>query len=349
MKEKTQLPYYNFSKLLSYNAVYHMCVGGRGLGKSYGAKKIAVKNAIKKGEQFIYLRRFTKELGVAKDAFFADLLAEGEFPTHDFRINGYKAEMAPAETRDEKKRHWTVIGYFKALSTAQNEKSTPYPLVTTIIFDEFIIEKGATVHYLSDESNVLDNFYNTVDRNQDKTRVFLLANAVSIMNPYFLRHKIRPDQAGEWSTYHHSPVTGIPFMVVHFPDAADFKNAVMKSRFGQYIEGTEYADYAVGNQFKDNADGLIAQKTETAKYVFTLETKGMSMSLWRDRDIWFGQQKLPLVNKVVTLVPEQMEEGKILAQYNDKMFQILRASFKRGKVFFDNPSTRNGFIEIGKR
>lgn len=347
MKPKRKLPYYNYSKLLSFNAVYHMCVGGRGLGKTYGAKKLAIRDAIKKGEQFIYLRRYSKELAAARDSFFADIVAQDEFKTHDFRINGNKAEMAPIETRDEKKRQWSIIGYFKALSTAQNEKSVSFPLVTKIIFDEFIIEKGASVHYLSDESNTFDNFFNTVDRNQDKTKVFFLANAVSIMNPYFMRHKIRPDECGEWSTLYKQE-EGY-YMVVHFPDAEDFKNAVMLSRFGRYIEGTEYADYAVGNQFKDNSDGLIGQKTPDARYLFTLETKQVTMSIWREKDIYFAQQKLPLQQTVVTLVPELMEEGKILAQYNEKMFQLLRAAFKRGRVFFDNPATRNGFIEIGKR
>ena len=44
-----------------------------------------------------------------------------------------------------------------ALSTSAQHKSTPYPKVTTIIFDEFIIETG-TIHYLKDEVKALPRF-----------------------------------------------------------------------------------------------------------------------------------------------------------------------------------------------
>src|SRR3954471_4581510 len=106
--------------------------------------------------------------------FFADI--EAMFPDHDFRVMGYEAHMSPVKDRDQKKREWQVIGYFIALSTAQSVKSTAFPKVTKIIFDEFIAEKGAT-QYLTDEVTRLLNFYMTVDRGQDKTVVFMLSNA----------------------------------------------------------------------------------------------------------------------------------------------------------------------------
>lgn len=340
---KTKIPYYNYSKLMSYNAVYNMCVGGRGLGKTFGAKKMGLNNAIRRGEHFIYLRRYTKELAAAKDSFFADIDAQNEFPKHDFKIDGHKAYMAPMKTRDEKKRDWKLIGYFVALSTAQSQKSVSFPKVTLIIFDEFIIEKTGMNHYLSNEKEAFDNFYNTVARTREGVRVLFLANSVSIMNPYFMAHRIHPDEMGEWTVLYEG------FMVVHFPDSEDFQNAVYLTRFGKYIKGSTYADYAVGNKFSDNSDGLIGFKTENARYQFTLETKQGIMSIWREKEIWFAQEKLPAENRTVTLVPELMEEGKIFANYHEDMFKVLRLAFKRGKVFFDNPSTRNAFIEIGKR
>src|ERR1700712_4810548 len=209
-------PYYSFDKIYSFNAAFMMVCGGRGLGKTYGAKKKSIKDAIENGNQFIYLRRFKTEM-VARNTFFADIA--WEFEAYDFRINGNQAEWADASTRDEKKRPWRVMGYFVALSTAQTQKSIAYPLVRTIMFDEFIIEKGAT-HYLPDEANVFNNFYSTVDRWQDKTRVLFLANAISIMNPYFLEYDIKPDQMGEYGQFKKG------FIAVHFPDSKEFANSV---------------------------------------------------------------------------------------------------------------------------
>ena len=54
--------YYNIDSALSYNALFTMIMGGRGIGKTYSAKKRAIKNFLAKGEQFVYLRRYKTEL-----------------------------------------------------------------------------------------------------------------------------------------------------------------------------------------------------------------------------------------------------------------------------------------------
>jgi hypothetical protein len=109
--QKKQYPYYDFGPILSRNAAWNFIVGGRGIGKSYGAKKLAIKDYIRKGEQFIYLRRFEEEL-TARDQFFADVAWEFE-NEWDFRPNGNKFEIAPASSRDER----TVYGAEKEVNT----------------------------------------------------------------------------------------------------------------------------------------------------------------------------------------------------------------------------------------
>ena len=339
---KPALQYYSFDKVLSYNGVYNFVIGARGLGKTYGAKKIVIRNAIRKGEQFIYLRRYKDELRISKDTFFADI--QHEFPNYDFRINAGMAQMASSEDRGEKKRNWQDIGYFIPLSTAQSIKSVAFPKVTMIIFDEFIIEKGA-IHYLPNEATAFTNFFSTVDRYKDKTRVLFLANSVSIMNPYFLEYNIKPDQVGELVTRHNN------FLVCHLADSKEFSKGVYKTRFGQFIEGTEYADYAAGNEFIDNHDALLKYKTSTARYTYSLETKAGTFSVWIDWDgpYYYIQEKLPKQQLLFTIIPERMSEGKTLVSYNDKMVALLRTAFRHEKAFFDNAKSRNAFIEIFRR
>lgn len=335
-------PYYNYDKLCSYNAAYNFLVGGRGLGKTYGAKKKAIQNNIRGGEQFVYLRRHKNELKAARTTFFADL--EHVFPRWDFRVNGATAERAPMSTRGVKGRVWITMGYFVALSTAQGVKGMSFHKVTTIIFDEFIIEKGL-IRYLDDEATVFNNFYSTVDRYQDKTIVFFLANSVSIMNPYFLEYDIRPDEEKEFI------VKDDGFICCHFPDSELFSNSVFETRFGKFIKGTDYADYAVGNKFDDNNEHLIKFKDGSARYMYTLESKHGIFSIWKQRrgDEYFIQKKLPGDQMIFTLEPSKMSEDKMLMQRNDKPLEYLRASFGTAKVSFDEPSTRNAFVDIFKR
>lgn len=336
-------PWYDTGRILSYNCVYNFLVGARGLGKTYGFQKYVIKRALNTDEQFIYLRRFKDETKTAKATFFG---AVGkEFPDWDFRLVGWEAQAAHMSTRDEKKREWKTIGFFASLTTAQQMKGVSFAKVYTILFDEFIIEKGLT-RYLENEATAFNNFYSTVDRNQDRVRVFFLANSVSIMNPYFLEYEIRPDQMGELTTMMDN------FILVHFPESTNFKESVSKTRFGRFIAGTDYAKYAVDSSFADANSELVAKKPSRAEAKFNLETKHGRFSVWYDRrtQTYYMQEKL--INdgsKLYTLVPESMNENKILLTFTDKLLAYLRTAFRHGNVVFDKPKTRNAMIDVFKR
>jgi hypothetical protein len=237
--------------------------------------------------------------------------------------------------------------YFVALSKTQQKKSVSYPRVKTIIFDEFIIDRGV-IHYMANEVKAFNDFYSTVDRYKDKTRVLFLANSVSIMNPYFIEWDIAPKRDDEWITKFNG------FMVAHFPQADAFVGEVYATKFGQFIQNSEYADYAVGSQFSDNTDVLVKPKSADARYTATIETKNGTFSLWIDQratnaPIFYVSSKRPRSEFLWTLVPENMSENKILIEYNDKTLQYLRAGYSRARVFFDRPQTRNAFIGIYRR
>lgn len=329
--------FYNYKNVLSRNAMYNFIVGARGLGKTWGAKKFVIGNAIKKGEQFVYVRRYDTEMK-NKNSFFADIL--DEFPEHEFRVNGKYAQMCRrADESDEKKKKWVTIGFFIPLSKAQQEKSVAFPLVTTIIFDEFIIEKGA-LHYLPQEAKAFNDLYSTIDRYKDKTRVFFLANSVLIENPYFIEYDIRPKEGQEFIVSHDG------FICAHFPNGEGFTADVFKTRFGRFIQHTDYAEYAVGNKFRDNGSAMLGQKTADAQYAFTLETKTGTFSVWIDWSnmTYYVQEKRPKQEVVWTMLPERMDAGKVLVAYSDKTLQYVRSAFGRGKVYFSSPQARNAFV-----
>lgn len=370
--------YYNFAKLFSYNATFNGVVGGRGLGKTYGSKKKTTADAVKScgfvektikvlkrnkemdkvvvegvnaTNQFIYLRRYKEELALARATFFADY--EQEFPDYDFRLKGWEAQCSPRKYAEMANgRPWATIGYFVALSVAQNYKSVQFPNVKTIIYDEFIIEKGG--QYLPEEAQKFLNFYNTVDRYKDKTRVLMLANSVSITNPYFIHYKIDPNKTDKNGFIRMSKsADGVNYMIWHFPDSKEFESEVYQTKFGKFIADTdpEYADYAVGNQFSDNNDNLLDMKGYHARYLFSLETKRGTFSVWYDfkRNMYFCQVSRPASEELRTIVTEYMSEGKTLVNFNDKSLQMLRTAFRSDRVRFDRAPARNAFVEIFKR
>ncbi len=340
-KNSVELDYYSFDRVLSHNAVYNFVVGARGLGKTYGAKKKVISDYINKGWQFIYVRRYSTELKT-RITFFADIAHE--FPDYGFRVSGWEAQITRTPNADKPK--WETFGYFVPLSSSQSMKSVAFPKVRWVIFDEFIIEKGA-IHYLPEEANIFNNFFSTVDRYKDKTRVLFLANALTIMNPYFLEYSIRPDGQTELYTSHGG------FIAAHFPDSAAFTKGVFKTRFGKFIENTEYANMAVGNLFGDNTDNLIGRKPPEANYRFTLITESGTMSIWTHDDgieiKYYVQKRRPKKEFKFTIDHKRVAEDTTLLTYGDRLLQHLRGAYSKGRVMFDSPVTRNAFIGVYKR
>lgn len=336
-------PYYNFDKILSYNALVSCVSGGRGIGKTYGALVFGIKQYLKTGGMFIYLRRYKPEIVNSKLTFFNAV--GDEFPDYDFRVNGQVGEMAHVSTREDKKRPWEIICYFATLASGQSRKGSAFHSVTLIIFDEFIAEKGA--QYLPNEADKFLGFLDTVERYQDKTRVLMLSNAVSIANPYFISWGVDPQQANDQGLI---KLRGGE-LVCHFPDSEDFKRSVYASRFGRFIKGTSYAEYSVENQFSDNSLSLVEQKDPAAVYIFSLETDLGSFSVWHNplNGEMYCQSKLPRKQRRFTMSPQRISRDVKLLSYSDNKSSIMRAAFKQGRMTFDHPRTRNAFMEVFKR
>jgi hypothetical protein len=232
-----------------------------------------------------------------------------------------------------------------ALSTAQKKKSTPYPLVTKIIFDEFILEEGFQ-HYIPSEAKVMQNFYSTVDRGQDKTKVLFLANAVSMMNPYFIEWGLAPtEKTHPFQKYKKG------FICTHFPRSDEFAAEFRKTRYGEFVADSEWAKYAVGNEFADNRHDLVRPKNPQAKFEFNLETKFGWISVWKDivnQEFWIGSM-LPPNQLTFTMIVGKNTPKIGLLFYNDDIIGKMRTAYRYGRMFFQSPQTELVFIDLMNR
>ena len=329
-----KIKWYRLGPVLSRNAAINIILGPRGDGKTFAAKEQAIRNAINKGEQFIYLRRYKTEL-ISRMSFFDDI--RDTFPDVKLMVKGSEAVMQRVGEKG-----WTTIGYFIALSQSQQKKSVPFPKVTLIIYDEFLIDKGA-VRYLPNEVKAFLEFYSTVDRYQDKTRALLISNTVMIANPYFFEWNIRPSQIEEWWTDPDG------FVCVHFIKDHEFAAEVRQTRLGKFIDKTDYGAYAMDSVFLDNTDSLVKKKPSSAVYKMTIETETGTFSWWVDRDsgIFFIQEKRPRAGEsIFTMLPDKMDENKIYLQPNNGLLSMLRTAFAHGRLFFDGPQARNAFVGV---
>ena len=253
--------YYDYQKILSYNAFLSFLIGERGVGKTYGAIKFCISRFLKKGEQFAYIRRYKTELNEARSKIFKSLKQNNEFVNNLYnKGNTFYC--------DDK-----ICGFGMTLSTAQNLKSSNYDDVKTIIFDEFIPQSGK--HYLKDEVYTFLNLIETISRLRE-TRVILLGNADDLINPYFLYFDISISKNTEISTFKDG------LILVNYMKNIPYREKKKNSRFGKLVENTPYAQFAIDNEFINNNNDFIEKKTNTAKFQFAITYKNNTYGIWFD-------------------------------------------------------------------
>ena len=183
-----KIKYYSLNNILKHDdCLYYVIFGGRSTGKTYATLKYGVENYINNGKQLAVVRRWSEDFtGKRGSTLFDNLVSKGEIT----RISGGK---------------WTGVYYFGSrwflcryedgkrvtddrpfcygfsISSTEHDKSTSYPDITTVVFDEFI-SRGA---YLPDEFVLFMNCLSTIIRERSDVKIFMLGNTLNKYNPYF--------------------------------------------------------------------------------------------------------------------------------------------------------------------
>lgn len=337
-------------RTLTHNMLINIIVGNRGGGKSYGAKKWGIDNFIKKGEQFAYVRRYKDDLKKPMEQLFKDI--EWEYPDYEFKVEGEKFYI---RLRSDTKAKWTendIAGYGFSLSTANNKKSISYPKITTMIFDEFLLEQG-NQRYLPNEPEKLLNLYETIARpgtQHPRVVVFMLANAISITNPYFLYWSLqmpkKQDKNGKYIWKH--PTRPILVEDVRNEKFIDVKK---NTEFGALVEGTDYADYSIENKFLLDDDSFIEKKGVKARYFFTFIYNSKKFGVWLDMNegkMWVSSDTDPsyLVTYSLTLKDHQPNTMLLKNKRRATLFYKFIEAYKQGNVYFENMNIKNMCYEV---
>jgi hypothetical protein len=323
--------YYSPNKMLSYNRILNFVIGARGIGKSYAWKVHPIKRFLKYGEQFIYLRRYKPELKKVNQYF--DNVKE-EFPGIELKVKGREFYV-----------NGKLAGWAIPLSSWQSEKSNAYPNVSTIIFDEFLREKDNS-GYMPNEVSALLNLMDTVFRDRENCRCVALSNAVSVVNPYFLYFNLIPNINKRFNANES--------ILIEIPDSKDFSEERRKTRFGKLIDGTNYGEMSLDNDFVNDSNVFIEKRSKESKYVFTVVYKGMNMGVWVDNDLgllFLSHDHDPSSKKVFALSKEDLTENVMLISGWKKNYYLkkLVGSFMAGYLRFDNQVLRTTGYELFKK
>ena len=185
--------YYDIRPVLEQDCQYSIVIGRRSNGKSFAALRYGLEQYVKTGSQFAYVRRWDEDFTKQRaSSMFAGLvcdgngdnqialLTNGEWNTVYYYSRRWYLARWDDETREMKKDDKPFAFGF-SLSAMEHDKSTSFPGIRTIIFDEFIT-RGA---YLKDEFILFMNVCSTIIRDRTDVRILMLANTVNQYAPYF--------------------------------------------------------------------------------------------------------------------------------------------------------------------
>lgn len=201
--------YYDVSHIDKLNCHYNVIFGKRSNGKTYSVLKKIVNNYAKNGEQGAYLRRYREDFKGKRGAtLFDSLIANGEiskatggrWTTVKFYSDRWYFAKPDESDPGRLVSDSTPFCFGFSLAQMEHDKSTSYPMVTTIVFDEFLSRIG----YLPNEFVLFMNVLSTIIRQRNNVKIYMLGNTVNKYCPYFqemgLKH-IEEMEAGKIDIY----------------------------------------------------------------------------------------------------------------------------------------------------
>lgn len=187
--KKNKYKFYRLDKILKNHAQYNIIIGERSNGKTYSALEYGMLKYLETGKQFALIRRWREDfIGKRGQTMFAPFAASDWVKKHtNNEYNGihyyaskwyfgYFDENGKLAYKNER-----PFSYAFSLSDMEHDKSTSYPDITTVIFDEFITR----TFYMPDEFVIFMNVLSTIIRQRNDVTVFMLGNTVNKYCPYF--------------------------------------------------------------------------------------------------------------------------------------------------------------------
>lgn len=183
----------------------------------------------------------------------------------------------------------------------------------------------------------------TVSRLEDM-RFFLLANSVSINNPYFVYFKLDLPYNTDIRLYKDG------LILLQYMCNMDYRIAKQQSKFGRLISGTNYEKFAVYNKFNSVDETFIERKTASSKFAFTLLYKNNYLGVWLD----WTTNKFYISNDYFkdgflyscTLEDQRPNTVFVKIAKRSYSFKLLLEAFQNSLVFYENKKIKELSLDI---
>ena len=320
--------YYNCHDLLTYNRLYNMIVGVRGHGKTYCYTKKCIDVGLEQKKiSFVVLVRYKEDINAIKDDWWT--IVEHLYPDYIFYS---KRNIIYARNSLET----FPIGEFIALKQYMRAKRKPRPYVRIIFFDEFLNEES---DYLPNEITAFTNICDSVIRNRDNVRCYLVSNYISVLNPYFNYFGIY--QLGKRFT------RGIHDSLLEFTDSKEFVEFRKKTKFGQSIEGTEYGNFAMlGRMLLDDTTNVTKVPDGQCHHQFNLILEGIPMEVCLMENLLYIRKNKDKTAIAYTPYVDDAVLGAIFCTKSLSHFDFIVDKFTKDEIMYESLPIKNAIINF---
>ena len=181
--------FWKSDRIDSRNCIYNIVIGERSNGKTTEILLKILTNYLKDGSRGAILRRLEMEIkghrgnnvwsGVVDLGFVSDL-TDGEYDSIIYKGRAFYLSKFNEDLQKHISSHEPFCFMF-ALTQAASDKSSSYPNVTTIMFDEFLHNNSVLIG----EFDMFQSIVSTIVRQNKNAKVYLLGNTVATHSVYF--------------------------------------------------------------------------------------------------------------------------------------------------------------------
>ena len=264
----------NFKYIIESSIPYWFIVGGRAIGKTFGA----LYEPLVMGLKIIYMRRTQAQTDLINPQEFSpDKAIMREYPEYKITtetITKYNAAIYRESDEDPDNR--VLIGYTAALSTFSNIRGFDASECDILIFDEFCPESHERL--IKNEASAFLNCVETISRNRELSgrpplKVICLSNSNQLGNPLFVELRlvrICEKLRNQGEDLYLNQRRGVAVLMPHdSPISRAKKNTSLYRLAG---ERSEFGQMALGNEFV--SEGFSESRSINIKSLVPLVTVG---------------------------------------------------------------------------
>ena len=183
--------FYRLDNILSHNADYNMIYGERSNGKTTAVLEYALDDHIKSGynNQLAIVRRWEEDFkGKNGQQMFENVVelgwvkqkTKGKYNSiYYYSQRWYLVNYDEFGNKKAQAEEPFALGF--SITSEEHYKSTSYPKIKTILFDEFITRQ----YYLPEEFVKFQNLLSTIIRLRTDVKIFMCGNTINKFCPYF--------------------------------------------------------------------------------------------------------------------------------------------------------------------